>query len=202
MTIQMPIDLCSGADTHSHSFKNGVAWVAMVRTRPYPVMLYNASHWGLYSNTNVNNFKNIAHSEKGYQNGAHGVLLLQIVPIEEKKHPSKKDVICSNSTPGALFRYPFFLSVYIVLKPLKIRPPGTFCLIVLQPDHLSKICMTLFYQWPEMLKLKMWQIGQFFVFNFSSATIGAFQILYIFSISCHLVKNVSHRFLKDGLVVK
>ncbi len=29
-------------------------------------------------------------------------------------------------------------------KPTKIRPPGMFCLIILQPDHLSKICMTLF----------------------------------------------------------
>ncbi len=34
----------------------------------------------------------------------------------------------------------------MVLKPLKIIPPGTFYLIILQPDRLSNICMTLFNQ--------------------------------------------------------
>ncbi len=34
----------------------------------------------------------------------------------------------------------------MVLKPLKIRPPGTFCLIILQPEGLSKTCMILFDQ--------------------------------------------------------
>ncbi len=28
--------------------------------------------------------------------------------LREKKHPSEKGAICSNSTTGALFRYPFF----------------------------------------------------------------------------------------------
>ena len=34
----------------------------------------------------------------------------------------------------------------MVLKSLKSDPPGTFCLIILQPVSLSKICMTLFDQ--------------------------------------------------------
>ncbi len=34
----------------------------------------------------------------------------------------------------------------MVLKSLKSDPPGTFCLVILQPESLSKICMTRFWQ--------------------------------------------------------
>ena len=34
----------------------------------------------------------------------------------------------------------------MVLKPLKIRPPGTFCWIILQPDRFFLICMSKTYQ--------------------------------------------------------
>ena len=33
----------------------------------------------------------------------------------------------------------------MVLKSLKSDPPGMFCLIILQLESLSKICMTLFF---------------------------------------------------------
>ncbi len=41
----------------------------------------------------------------------------------------------------------------MVLKPLKIRPPGIFCLIILQPDRLSKICMTGFERWSNNINI-------------------------------------------------
>ncbi len=68
-----------------------------------------------------------------------------------------------------------------------------FCSIILQPDRLSKTCMTLFFtKWPEMLKIcKPLKCAQRVLFKW----------LDIFIISGHLVKKVSYIFLKDGPVV-
>ncbi len=53
------------------------------------------------------------------------------------------------------------------------------------------------------LKLKMSQLEQFFMISISALpSEGAFQMFTHFSISGHLVKKVSYRFLKGGLVVK
>ncbi len=69
----------------------------------------------------------------------------------------------------------------MVLKPLKIRPPGTFCLIILQPDHFSKFQkfdqlaidaknVLTFEKCPLLaeLKMKMSQTVQFFMFSISA----------------------------------
>ncbi len=51
--------------------------------------------------------------------------------IKEKSTPLKKGAICNNGTTGALFRYPFFLSVYTDPQKLRARwvfiPIGNTC---------------------------------------------------------------------------
>ncbi len=71
----------------------------------------------------------------------------------------------------------------MVLKPLKIKPPGMFYLIILQPDRLSKnnLYDPFLTKWRQMLKmckhLKMSQVEQFFMFSISALPPeGAFQM--------------------------
>ncbi len=68
-----------------------------------------------------------------------------IMGIESRRHFHDKEMAYKpmKQSPKVTFHALRILAMHGA-KTTKIRPPGMFCLIILRPDRLLKICMTLF----------------------------------------------------------